>query len=867
MTDASDLYPLGNPQDVERWVEDLYTEPELAPHIRRFNSEPIRRDIRDALAEQPLQRPGALTTLPSENPVSASNSSAPAVAPTPKKSVPSRKRGDLLRGLGVVGAIGFSAVGWWGLGQADIAERRANQMSAQRSQASDRALAAEEALALANTRVSQMQAGYSRMKNRLRLRAWERLDPGSPLAMGLVREIAATDDLPGLGAAAATAMHTPLQPQPLVLSRPAQKLVATADTKLIGLQDADQHLQIFAETQTGREAVATVPGTFSTQAIAASEDTIYAGSLDGTLYRTSGDRPEVFGRVEGAIHSVVYTSNGIISASIHGLLQRWSPTDEGTHLAQIPGVVHTVVSDPTGEHIVVHTRGGQTYVWDAGSELQQLQTPSAPLAVRICGQDAVPVVQLDNRVLTYRPAGADRLVVPLATDTKPIVAISCLDNHKLAVATEHEISLWDLNQPAQAYATIKLDTAIDSLRPHGAAGHIVVTATDGRLQVWDLLQKTRTLDVATGQQIAEVALSADTSHAMIRDRSGQIRSLNLDTHATVAAYTIDSPSQPEAVAFAPTEQMFAAAWPDAPIKVYDHTGGLVQTLPHSQANITALTFSDAGKYLLAGSLDHHLGLWDLTSDTPQPLILRGHQAAITAVSLDADGSLAATASKDGALRLWHTEDQSATILRTGGDPISAVKIAPDGQSLVSGDTRGVVTLWPIARALAAPQVLRQHSAKINAVAYHPHRDVFATASEDGTVRLWSRDNLEDPRVLQHTGPVRSLTFSQDGSELVTTVADASLWTWPTVASGQPTILRDIEAAGLATATVSPTGTIATIHPNSIRLWPRAPQAMLDTLWSLPVECPTIGERIRVLGDDHNSAGLDHQNCQARRQAR
>ena len=73
-------------------------------------------------------------------------------------------------------------------------------------------------------------------------------------------------------------------------------------------------------------------------------------------------------------------------------------------------------------------------------------------------------------------------------------------------------------------------------------------------------------------------------------------------------------------------------------------------------------------------------------------------------------------------------------------PVSSVAFSPDGRTLLVATGR-TVQLWDLvapdpANPIANPTVLRDHAATVDAVAYSPAGDRFASGSADGTARVW-----------------------------------------------------------------------------------------------------------------------------------
>jgi WD40 repeat protein len=68
------------------------------------------------------------------------------------------------------------------------------------------------------------------------------------------------------------------------------------------------------------------------------------------------------------------------------------------------------------------------------------------------------------------------------------------------------------------------------------------------------------------------------------------------------------------------------------------------------------------------------------------------------------------------------------------------------------------------------------------VAFSPDGAQLATASDDGTARLWDAATGTARLTLKgHTGPVARVAFSPDGAQLATASADGTIRLWDTAA--------------------------------------------------------------------------------------
>jgi hypothetical protein len=155
-------------------------------------------------------------------------------------------------------------------------------------------------------------------------------------------------------------------------------------------------------------------------------------------------------------------------------------------------------------------------------------------------------------------------------------------------------------------------------------------------------------------------------------------------------------------------------------------------------------------------------------------------------------------------RLWTLFHRDNLVLAGHTSHVTAVAFSPDGVRLATASVDGTARIWD-ARTGVAMAVLEGHAMRVNALAFSPDGMRLATAGDDHTARLWDgRAGTLLATLRAHSGRVGSVTFSPDGRRLATTSEDGTARLWDGQTGASLTVLTG-HTQPLRAAAFSPDG--------------------------------------------------------------
>ena len=283
-------------------------------------------------------------------------------------------------------------------------------------------------------------------------------------------------------------------------------------------------------------------------------------------------------------------------------------------------------------------------------------------------------------------------------------------------------------------------------------------------------------------------------------------------------------------------------------RVLDADGSLLAVLPHP-ALVQRAEFSPNGKWIATAGADGDAILW--TERGVRRHTYRGSdQSRVFDVGFSHTSRLVVTASSDGTARVWNVRSgRREAIMPLHGNQVRRARFGPNEDLVLTASRDRTARTWKV--ETGAPRaVFAGHDDTVTAAVLIPG-DRLATASEDGTVRIWA--SLVQPDLLPasstpapplsldsratvtgsvvslrlgarpvtlagHRDDVLSVEVSPDGSRAVTASVDGDARIWDT-RTGETLHVLSGHSGTVNDASFSPTGRwVVTGGPTTAGLW-------------------------------------------------
>lgn len=215
------------------------------------------------------------------------------------------------------------------------------------------------------------------------------------------------------------------------------------------------------------------------------------------------------------------------------------------------------------------------------------------------------------------------------------------------------------------------------------------------------------------------------------------------------------------VRFSSDGKLFASASDDQLVKVWEAaTGKQLHSFRGHINNIHGLAFSPDNKTIFTSSADGTIKKWDITQ--PGEFSFRPCVSGPWNAPLSPDGKLMAAACSDTVLNIWNIQTKTIEQSYPGINAVAATA-SPDGKYFASANRK--LNIFDLQNKKMITNA-GGHKDRVTGMDWHKQLNYIATASGDGTVRIWNAKGDSIAMIIYRNGAPYTAVFSPDGKQMI-----------------------------------------------------------------------------------------------------
>ncbi len=439
---------------------------------------------------------------------------------------------------------------------------------------------------------------------------------------------------------------------------------------------------------------------------------------------------------------------------------------------------------PDQKWLIGREQPGDTFVlwplYQPNERPIRLSPPGARIVTTVVSADSRWLIGVgdDQRIYVWE------LIAPTAPPIIPAVdgwkegsLTNTEERHWLTYVFDNKIHLWDLNDLAAEPIILEGNNRPYAMSHDGTL--LAATAEDGNINLWDMTNLEKEPIVFRGQtEVNRILVNPDKQWLITGSRDNRIRIWSFDDRSRTPIVLTGYENPLQSLVVSADSRLLAAASSDTTIRLWDLYNLNTET---SAAFINFATddhmeISADRQTLVTRNNQGTVRVWDFANLAALPEVYALDDESIERATVSPDRRWLVTAhaipdSFDETIKLWFLTSPGRPPIALEGQigQVSTLRISLDSRWLVTSDgeffverfhPEPVARLWDLTDPTEPPTKLEGHESIIFDTALSPNNQWVATASSDGTVRVWSLSDFgKDPIVFDNEGSVTKLEFS------------------------------------------------------------------------------------------------------------
>ena len=216
---------------------------------------------------------------------------------------------------------------------------------------------------------------------------------------------------------------------------------------------------------------------------------------------------------------------------------------------------------------------------------------------------------------------------------------------------------------------------------------------------------------------------------------------------------------------------------DFSAKLWDAVSGAeLHSFAHKHI-VKSVAFSDIDDLLLTGSNEKLLRIFDLNKPEADPILLSGHGGSINKALWMPGGRTIVSASDDKTIRFWDKATGEETKKIDLPSRPCDIELSKDGKILTVPHGQ-IVSFWDVESC----ELIKQFDVptQINSASLHPTKSEFVCGGEDFKMYKYDFETGQERESFKgHFGPVHTMRYSPDGELYASGSEDGTLRLWQT----------------------------------------------------------------------------------------